>query len=46
MRITLKRINGEYIVTVNGSPFTFLSSIEALTFAFAVHHQHGKEAQV
>ena len=44
MRITFKRFNGEYIVTVNGSAFTFSSSIAALTFAFAIHHQYGKEA--
>ena len=46
MRITLKRFYGEYIVTVNGTPYTFTSSIAALTFAFAVHYQHGKEASV
>ena len=46
MRITFKRFYGEYIVTVNGTPFTFPSSIAALTFAFETHYQHGKEASV
>ena len=32
MRITFKRTNQEYVVTVNGHPYTFDSSKEAWNF--------------
>lgn len=34
MRITFKRTNGEYTVTVNKSAYTFNSSLDAWEFIF------------
>lgn len=39
MKITFKRINQQYIVTVNGFVHTFITSKEALTFIFAVNKE-------
>lgn len=36
MRITFKRTNGDYIVTINNQHFTFDTSKEAFAFIFAV----------
>ena len=36
MKITLKRINHEHIVTVNGKPQVFATMIEALRYIFEV----------
>lgn len=37
MKITFKRINGEYTVTVNDIPHTFASSRDAWEFIFYLH---------
>lgn len=39
MNITFKRINGEYVVTVNGHPHQFQTSRDAWEFIFKLRKE-------
>lgn len=41
MKITCKLTNQQYVVTVNGSPYTFTSSKAAWAFAFIIYNKYG-----